>query len=79
MPAGYPFGRVAAGGYCRALTNKPSIIFADKSTKNLDSETGNKVLALLVNGIRRYHRAMVMVPHNMDIAKQPDVIVKWMN
>ena len=60
----------------RALSNKPSIIFADEPTGNLDVEAGNKVLELLVNGIRRYHRIMVMVTHDMDIAKQVDVIVK---
>lgn len=60
----------------RALSNKPSIIFADEPTGNVDAETGNKVLALLVNSIWRYHWTMVMVTHDMDIAKQADVIVK---
>ncbi|MCH5271183.1 MAG: hypothetical protein J1E83_10600 [Lachnospiraceae bacterium] len=60
----------------RALANKSSIIFADEPTGNLDAETGNKVLALLVNGIQRYHRTMAMVTHDMDIAGQANVIVR---
>lgn len=45
-------------------------------TEKRDALLGNKVLALLVNGIRRYHRTMMMITHDMDIAKQADVTVR---
>lgn len=76
LPATLSGGQQQRAAIVRALANKPSIIFADEPTGNLDAETGNKVLALLVNGIRRYHRTLVMVTHDMDIAKQADVIVR---
>ena len=76
LPATLSGGQQQRAAIARALDNKPSIIFADEPTGNLDAETGNKVFALLVNGIRRYHRTMVMVTHDMDIAKQADVIVR---
>ena len=50
-----------------------SVIFKDI---NLDSENGEKVLKLLVNGIRKYHQTLVMVTHDMDIANQADCVIK---
>lgn len=76
LPATLSGGQQQRVAIARALANKPSIIFADEPTGNLDAETGSKVLALLINGIRRYHQTLVMVTHDMDIAKQADVVVK---
>lgn len=76
LPATLSGGQQQRVAIARALSNKPAIIFADEPTGNLDAETGNKVLELLVNGIRRYHQTLVMVTHDMDIAKQADVVVR---
>lgn len=76
LPATLSGGQQQRVAIARALSNKPALVFADEPTGNLDAETGNKVLELLVNGIRRYHQTMVMVTHDMDIAKQADVVVR---
>ena len=76
LPATLSGGQQQRAAIARALANKPAIIFADEPTGNLDAETGSKVLKLLVDGIRRYRQTLVMVTHDMDIAKQADVIVK---
>lgn len=79
LPATLSGGQQQRAAIARALANKPAIIFADEPTGNLDAETGGKVLKLLVDGIRRYRQTLVMVTHDMDIAKQADVIVKMEN
>lgn len=76
LPATLSGGQQQRVAIARALANKPAIIFADEPTGNLDAETGNKVFELLVNGIRRYHRTLVMVTHDMDIARHADVVVR---
>ncbi len=76
LPATLSGGQQQRVAIARALSNKPAIIFADEPTGNLDIETGNKVLELLVNGIRRYHQTLVMVTHDMDIAKHADVVIR---
>lgn len=60
----------------RALANKPSIIMADEPTGNLDKNTGDIVLNLLVEGIRKYNQTLVMVTHDMDIAAKADQILR---
>lgn len=76
LPATLSGGQQQRAAIARALANKPALVFADEPTGNLDAETGNKVLELLVNGIRRYHQTLVMVTHDMDIAKHADVVVR---
>lgn len=76
LPATLSGGQQQRVAIARALSNKPALIFADEPTGNLDAETGNKVLELLVNGIRRYHQTLVIVTHDMDIAKQADVVIR---
>ncbi|MGX4598918.1 ABC transporter ATP-binding protein [Faecalimicrobium sp. JNUCC 81] len=65
--------RVAIG---RALVNKPSIIFADEPTGNLDTKTESEVLNLLKESQKKYNQTIIMITHNMDIAKYADKIIK---
>ena len=56
----------------RAIVNKPSIIFADEPTGNLDSATGDKVEKLLFSFNKKLGSTLVVVTHDEDLAKKCD-------
>ncbi|CEH34818.1 P-loop containing nucleoside triphosphate hydrolase [Romboutsia lituseburensis] len=59
----------------RALANKPSIIFADEPTGNLDSKTTKEVMDTLKFCVDEYKQTLVMITHNDEIAKSADSII----
>jgi len=59
----------------RALANKPSIIFADEPTGNLDSKTTGDVMSILKKSVRDFGQTLVMITHDETIAKGADRIV----
>lgn len=63
----------------RALVNKPSILYADEPTGALDSETGNSVIKFLVKCAHEQGLTVLLVTHDMGIAKQCDQIIKMQN
>ena len=56
----------------RAIVGSPQIIFADEPTGNLDSETGAKVEELLFNYNRQEGATLIIVTHDVDLAKKCD-------
>jgi putative ABC transport system ATP-binding protein len=60
----------------RALAHDPSLILADEPTGNLDEETGQRVLELLLNLTRKAGRTLVMATHNPDIARFADRVLR---
>ena len=56
----------------RAIAAKPSIILADEPTGNLDTRTGDEVMALLKLSAKRYGQTLVVITHNEDIAQMAD-------
>ena len=59
----------------RALANKPSIIFADEPTGNLDSKTTREVMDILKVCVKEFNQTLVMITHNDEIAKTADKII----
>ncbi len=60
----------------RAFSNKPSILFADEPTGNLDAETSEKVVQLLFNLNKEAGTTLVIVTHDMDLAKMTQRILR---
>ena len=58
----------------RALVNRPSIILADEPTGNLDSKTGDEIMALF-NNLHAHGNTIVLVTHEPDIAEYANRIV----
>jgi putative ABC transport system ATP-binding protein len=59
----------------RALVSRPAIVFADEPTGNLDSKSGNEMLALLRDAVDSYGQTIVMVTHDAHAASFADRIV----
>jgi putative ABC transport system ATP-binding protein len=63
----------------RALAKNPKIILGDEPTGALDSETGVRVLELLIEMSHNYGNTVIVVTHNADIAKCADKVIRMKN
>ena len=59
-----------------ALANRPSLILADEPTGALDSTNGNEVMALLQDSVKKLNQTLVLITHNIDLAREADRIVR---
>jgi putative ABC transport system ATP-binding protein len=59
----------------RALVSKPTVVFADEPTGNLDSRTGGQILELLRESVADYGQTLVMVTHDARVAAIADRIL----
>ncbi|MEO1122673.1 MAG: ABC transporter ATP-binding protein [Cyanobacteria bacterium J06639_16] len=60
----------------RALVHEPRLILADEPTGNLDEDTGETVLTLLLDLTRNANKTLIMATHNPEIAKHADRILR---
>ncbi len=60
----------------RAMITNPAIILADEPTGNLDSKSSDEIVALLKKSNKDYKQTIIMITHNMEIAKIADRIIK---
>lgn len=60
----------------RALITRPSIVLADEPTGNLDSKSSDEIVALLKRMNRDYKQTIIMITHNLEIAKEASRIIK---
>ena len=59
----------------RALVTKPTVVFADEPTGNLDSKTGQQILELLRASVVDYGQTLVMVTHDARVAAIADRVL----
>ena len=71
-PSGGQQQRVAIG---RALITRPAILLADEPTGNLDTQNGKEIMELLKASNRKYKQTVIMITHNLELAKQADRIL----
>lgn len=69
-------GQQQRAAIARALANRPSLILADEPTGALDSTNGNEVMALLQDSVKKLNQTLVLIPHNIDLAREADRIVR---
>jgi ABC-type lipoprotein export system ATPase subunit len=75
-PATLSGGEKQRVAIARALINNPKILFADEPTGNLDSATGETIMAILDKLHRTEGVAILMVTHEADLARQADRVVR---
>ena len=69
-------GQQQRAAIARALANRPSLILADEPTGALDSKNGNEVITLLQNSVKELNQTLVLITHNIDLAREADRIIK---
>lgn len=75
LPSALSGGQQQRIAIARALANKPSILFADESTGNLDAKNGREVLALLKYVAKEFGITLILVTHDLHVAEQADRII----
>lgn len=60
----------------RALITRPTIVLADEPTGNLDSKSSDEIVALLKKSNKELKQTIIMITHNLEIAKMADRIIK---
>ncbi|WP_166387141.1 MULTISPECIES: ABC transporter ATP-binding protein [unclassified Polaribacter] len=60
----------------RAFANRPSILFADEPTGNLDEETGEKVIQLLFELNKEAGTTLIIITHDLDLANRTQQILR---
>ena len=75
LPSQLSGGQQQRVAIARALVMRPTVIFADEPTGNLDSRSGAEILALLRDSADSYHQTIVMVTHEPRVSAVADRIV----
>ncbi len=74
LPSELSGGQQQRVAIARALINMPQILFADEPTGNLDRKNADEVLELLLETRRNIGMTLVMVTHDLKIAKRADTV-----
>lgn len=75
LPGAMSGGQQQRVSIARALANKPSILFADEPTGNLDGKSGREVLTLLRQVSHDLGVTLVLVSHDLNVAEQAQRII----
>jgi putative ABC transport system ATP-binding protein len=74
-PAEMSGGQQQRVAIARALVARPTVVFADEPTGNLDSSTGAEILALLRTSVEDFGQTTVMVTHDANAAAMADRVL----
>ena len=77
-PAELSGGQQQRVAIARALVNKPSILFADEPTGNLDSKTGQDVMKIFKD-LNENGQTIILITHEDSVAKQSNRIITIMD
>lgn len=75
MPSELSGGEKQRVAIARAIVNRPPLILADEPTGNLDSENSEKIVDLLLGLTHEFNLGLLMVTHDLTIAKKTDKIL----
>ncbi len=75
LPSALSGGQQQRIAIARALANRPSILFADEPTGNLDGKNGREVLSLLKYVSHQFEVTLILVTHDLGVAEQADRIL----
>lgn len=75
LPSALSGGQQQRIAIARALANKPSILFADEPTGNLDGKSGREVLSLLKYCAKELGTTLILVTHDLHVAEQADRVI----
>lgn len=69
-------GQLQRVALARALVHRPTLVLADEPTGNLDSNTGARVMEVLMSEVRAQGAALVLVTHSPAAAAQADRVLR---
>ena len=75
LPSALSGGQQQRIAIARALANKPSILFADEPTGNLDGKSGREVLSLLKYVGKELGISLLLVTHDLHVAEQAERVL----
>jgi putative ABC transport system ATP-binding protein len=76
LPSELSGGQQQRVAIARALANRPALVLADEPTGSLDSANGDEVMALLEESADKLKQTMIIITHDIDIARRADRIIK---
>ena len=79
LPSELSGGQQQRVAIARALMNRPQVLFADEPTGNLDRANADEVLSLLLKTREEFGQTMLMVTHDISIAKKADRVLRMEN
>lgn len=75
LPSQLSGGEQQRAAIGRALAYKPSLLLADEPTGNLDSKNRREVVDLLEYSVKKYNQTLILITHDLDIAKRADRVM----
>lgn len=75
LPSELSGGQQQRVSIARALINRPALLLADEPTGNLDSKNSIEIMELLVSANKKYNQTIIMVTHDMNLAKYAKRII----